>query len=218
MCRLCIHALLAAGCWVPVAGHASPVAEVVALRGQAVMVFAGKTTPLAIGTRLEQAAEVRTAAAGRVRLEFIDGSVLVIGDASTFKVDQFRIEERSGARRAGFSLDIGLISQTVSPSAGSWTVRTPSAVTAVRGTEYIIEVKPDLITEVNVKSGTVEVEPLPPRKKLRTRGLADSAGAPSVLLDGANASTSCDAEDGCIGAEVLRPEHMRALDDRLSGV
>lgn len=157
MQRSCMQLILAAAFGLPALGHAGPVAEVVGLRGEAVVVFEGNTTPLVIGSKLEQGAEVRTSPAGRVRLKFIDGSVLVVGDATTLRLDQFRIEEQGSARRASLSLDIGLISQTVSPGAGSWTVRTPSAVAAVRGTEYIVEVRKDLITEVNVKSGLVEV-------------------------------------------------------------
>jgi hypothetical protein len=210
--------LLATGLWIPGLGLASPVAEVIALRGSAAMVVDGRTSTVAIGTPVEQNSEIRTASPGRVKLRFIDGSVLIVSDGSTLKVDQFQIDKSDGARRASFSLDIGLISQKVVPSTGSWSVRTPSAVTAVRGTEYVIEVTPELNTEVNVKSGSVTVEPVSLGRKPRKRSIFDSAEASPVMLDRDNAGARCYASGECRNTDASSHDRLRELDDRLSGV
>jgi hypothetical protein len=214
---LCIS-LLATGLWIPGLGLASPVAEVIALRGGAAMVVEGRTSAVAVGTPVEPNSEIRTASPGRVKLRFIDGSVLIVSDGSTLRVDQFQIDPSDGARRASFSLDIGLISQKVAPSAGSWTVRTPSAVTAVRGTEYVIEVTPELTTEVNVKSGSVAVEPVSLGSKPRKRSIFDSAAPAPVLLDRGNAGARCYASGECRNTDASSHDRMRELDERLSGL
>lgn len=192
---------------------AEPVAEVVALRGFAQVVTAGRTTSLRVGARIGEGSEIRTATPGRAKLRFIDGSVMVLGDASRLKIEKFRPETDGRPRNANFLLDVGLLSQTVAPSTdGRWSVRTPSAVTAVRGTEYVVEVTPDRVTDVHVRSGAVSVEPV---RKIRLRG---EAAPPPMLLDRANLGTSCDAAGQCQASRVWKEERVRALLDRLDGV
>lgn len=197
---------------------AENVAEVVGLKGEAVMLSAGKMTSLTVGASVEEGAEVRTANPGRIKLRFPDGSIIVVGDASTLKIEKFHAGNKESPRVGRFVLDIGLISQTVAPSKkGSWVVRTPSAVTAVRGTQYIIEVKPDLETEVNVQSGAVTVEPM----GRRMRGFIGGAGIKNpqpILLDQQSHGTTCSTAVGCRMTEKANDDRLRALTDRLSGV
>jgi hypothetical protein len=191
------------------AALAGPVAQVVGLKGEAVVIFGGKTTSLAMGNSINEGSEVRTANPGRVKLRFLDGSVVVVSDASTLKIEKFQPEGKGSSRNGSFVLDIGLISQKVSPSKdGSWEVRTPSAVTAVRGTEYIIEVKPNLATEVTVQGGSVQVK--------ATNGLRNIP--PAVILDEQNYETTCNTIRGCKASKVSKDERLRELNDRLSGV
>lgn len=205
----------------PAAALAGPVAEVVGVRGEAVSMVGSQATPLTIGTKLEEAAVIRTGSPGRVKLRFIDGSVIVVSDASSLKIEQYRVSEQEKRRDAGFVLDIGLISQTVAPAkGGSWSVRTPTAVTAVRGTEYMVEVRPDLGTEVSVQSGEVAVEPFsaPSPSGSRKRSLAPSHDAANVLLNGQNFGTTCNASGACEPSRVWKEERIQALKDRISGV
>ncbi len=201
--------------FVPALALAEPVAEVLAMRGFASLIVAGVTKPLKVGGKLEEGWEIRTSTPGRVKLRFIDGSVMVIGDSSRLKIDKFKPEYGSQPRDASFMLDIGLVSQTVAPSAnGQWSVRTPSAVTAVRGTEYVVEVKRDKMTEVHVQTGAVSVEPT---NKKRTRNLDGSPRAP-LILDAKYVGTTCSASGECTPTKVWKQERVQALADRLSGV
>lgn len=227
MRRWTLLPVLATGLTGAVAAFAAPVAEVVAIKGAAVLVSAGRTTALTAGTRVDEGQEIRSLNPGRVKLRFVDGSVVVIGDASSLRIETFRPPAGNAPRQAGFVLDTGLISQTVAPSAlGSWTVRTSSVVTAVRGTQYLIEVKPDQTTEVSVQSGAVAVEPAPAARSRRDKvrsmgGQAATLHEPPpdpVLLNRANASTACTVDGECTPARAWSADRLQQAADRLAGV
>jgi hypothetical protein len=192
------------------------IAEVIAMRGGVEMFIAGEVRPVSVGLGIPVGCEIRTASQGRVKLRFVDGSIMVVSDASKIKVDKFMLQTGSRARRAEFTLDVGLISQVVAPSKGGrWTVRTPSTVTAVRGTEYIIEARPDgSATNVHVVSGTVMVEP---NGRPRLRGAPATSGQEVLLLDPARPRASCDATGRCQAGQPLESSQLRALEERLSG-
>lgn len=212
------------------AGHAgaAPVAEVIALKGTAVVVADGRSGALAVGQQVDEGQEIRSMNPGRVKLRFVDGSVVVIGDASTLRIERFRPASGSTPRQAGFILDVGLISQTVAPSPlGAWTVRSSSVVTAVRGTQYLIEVRPDQTTEVSVQSGAVAVEATPAaqtRQEVRIRSMGGRAPtppiapAPPVVLNRSNLGTLCTADGECAPARPWGADRLRQVNDRLSGV
>lgn len=222
----CIRILAAcAGLLAATAAAAAPVAEVVGLKGEALRVTQGRTSALALGQRLDEGDEVRSLSPGRVKLRFVDGSVMVVSDASALRIERFR--GAAGApRQASFVLDAGLISQTVAPSpAGSWTVRTSSVVTAVRGTQYVVEVRPDQTTDVAVQSGAVAVEPAPATRahQTRVRSMGGRAGpvpegVTPLLLDRRNVGTRCMASGECISSRPWSAERLQELNDRLSGV
>lgn len=191
---------------------AQPVCEVLAVRGEA---FVGARA-LAVGDKLERGAELRTGVQGRVRLRFVDGSTLVLSDATLLKIEQF--EQASGQpRKAGLLLEMGLIGQKVTPSpGGSWQVRTPTAVTAVRGTEFIVEVDEDQATAVNVQSGQVSVEAVVAPSSSATRALRPPRSR--VMLDDPQAGTRCSAVGGCSASSTWSPERVQRSQDRLAGV
>lgn len=201
------------------AGWAAEVAQVVALRGTATVLQGGRQAEVQVGQTVMEGAVFQTGSPGRVKLRFSDGSIVVIGDDSTFRVDHLRLDDKGGRSSSGFILDVGLISQTVAPGAkGSWAVRTPTAVTAVRGTEFLIEVKPDRSTEVLVRTGEVVVEPLERPKNLRIPDRNLNLPPPTpVILDHKRFGTSCDPETYiCTPATSWQPERESALNARRS--
>lgn len=151
-----------------------------ALRGE------GRPQPLRMGQRLVAGDEIRTAAKGRVRLRCADGSMLTVANQTQLRIERF--EAAPGQPRwASFWLKLGLIGQTVSPSPGGrWQVRTPTAVTAVRGTAYVVEVRADQGTDVQVTEGEVAVAPLNP------------VSAPSA----ASAASAMGSTDSSVGSEA----------------
>lgn len=200
LCFLPLLCLLTNGAW------AAPVGEVLALRGAATASRDGHAEALAVGSKIEAGSEIRTAAQGRIRMQFVDGSVVILSDNSTLRVAQFVVDDNKQRKEARFELDVGLLSQKVAPSeSGSWNVRTPTVVTAVRGTEYIVEVQPDSATNVSIQSGAVSVNSLK-----KTRALP-------VILKTMNAGTDCNAEGICTPAKEWKEGRLKALQDRLTG-
>lgn len=189
------------------AAFAQQACEVMAVSGEAQRAD-GKA--LAVGDKLDVGATLRTGAAGRVRLKFVDGSVLVLADKSQLRIEAFD----AGAakpRQAELLLELGLIGQRVNPSAGgSWKVRTPTAVTAVRGTEFSVEVGDDHATAVLVKSGEVDVEPTGPQ----TRGIQPRY---PVRLNQGLSGTRCDAK-ACSEAKTWMPERVQRIEQRLGSL
>ena len=193
---------------------AAPVAEVIGVVGEAQTGPAGQGKALALGDKLEPGADIRTGEKGRVRLRFIDGSTVVVSDRSVFRIERF--EAAPGKpREASLLLNLGLIGQKVTPSAqGSWTVRTPSAVTAVRGTEFMVEVGAELDTAVDVQEGKVEVESVEAPDKPRAKGLRPP---PSLLLP-TSAGLRCNRGGDCQTPKAFNPDRVQRNLERLSGV
>jgi len=201
--------------------QADPVCEVAALQGRAELVGAGL---LKAGQGLSVGAQLKTGPKSRLRLRCVDGSSLVLADNSQLQIELF---EPGPARKASFLLSIGLLGQKVQPAAqpseSRWQVRTPSAVTAVRGTEFMVEVAKDQTTQVHVLTGVVAVESQEPpeqpggafaSKGIKTRGIHPPE---SVLLDAAGASTRCGQAAGCSAAGNASASELKKLQDRLGG-
>lgn len=189
------------------AALAQQACEVMAVSGEAQRMD-GK--PLAVGDRLDVGTTLRTGAAGRVRLKFGDGSVIVLADKSQLRIEAYSAPA-SQPRAAEFLLEMGLVGQRVTPSAGgSWKVRTPTAVTAVRGTEFSVEVGDDRATAVHVKAGEVDVEPAGPQ----TRGIKPRY--PVRLAKGLN-GTQCDASQ-CGAAVAWSAERVQRVEQRLGSL
>lgn len=182
-----------------------PVCEVAALLGEAKV----GTAPLAVGHGLRVGDEIQTLAKARLRLRCMDGSSLVLAENSHMRIEAFNTEgmERKEAR---FFLRLGLVGQKVS-AGGAWTMRTPSAVTAVRGTEFAVDVPEEGKTAVLMQSGSVDVQPA----TAKTRSIV--AALPMVALAGLM-GTDCSSEKGCSQAATWGEARVKALLDRLSGV
>lgn len=102
--------------------------------------------------KVASGSEIRTAKNSTAGVFFPDGSRFMLGNSSLFAV------EETGRKKAGFLLKVGrLKASVVGYFASRFTVRTPAAVCAVRGTEFDIEVGKDGTTDMNVFEGLVEV-------------------------------------------------------------
>ena len=103
-------------------------------------------------TKLADGNEVKTGEDSKAMVLFSDGSRVFLDKNTVFAID------KTDKKKAGFSLKLGRLKAAV---AGYFTsrfeVRTPSAVCAVRGTEFDIDVAPNGGTEMNVAEGLVEV-------------------------------------------------------------
>lgn len=117
---------------------ADPVAQIVRLSGNAELVRGNAKAPLALGMALEPGDLIKTDATGRVRLHFIDGSTINLGSQSDLLVAAFTSQGPGTERQGELALGQGALRAEAAPAAAKsrLEIRTPLAVTAVRGTQW----------------------------------------------------------------------------------
>ncbi|MBI4425320.1 MAG: FecR domain-containing protein [Elusimicrobia bacterium] len=133
-----------------------PVASVGALEGSAQYQAqgAGAWSALTQGQKLGSKDAVKTAAGAKVTLAFSDGSKLQIGGNAVFAIDDLQ------SKKMGVSLTIGLLDAWVAKLKGRrFTIRTPTAVASVRGTQLQVNVDAAGHTDVFCFSGGLDVAP-----------------------------------------------------------
>ncbi len=94
--------------------------------------------PLADGTAIDPGATLETAANASVTLELADGSIVVLKPSSLLRVERLQRIDGAGADEASLQLERGKLETQVKPRGelGRFEIRTPAAVSAVRGTEF----------------------------------------------------------------------------------
>jgi len=210
---------------------AAPTVEVIALRGSGEVIANGKTTALAVGLQLEQGAEIRTHSPGRCKLRFPDDSVVIVSDASQLRletlteepaassapsafVDELFTQPRMTLTRVQLMLERGLIGQTVTDDPNRpWEVKGRSAVTAVRGTQFEVEVTDDLTYDVHITQGSVAVT-----ATTAAEGPTTAPKPPTYILDKPGLGISCRLDLGCNTPKPWGEERMSKMFKRLEGV
>ncbi len=210
---------------------AAPAAEVIALRGSGEVIANGKTTALVVGLQVQQGTEIRTHSPGRAKLRFPDNSVVIVSDASRMTIERLTEEATANTKSSAFvnelfthqakqlkqvqlMLETGLIGQEVTAGKDkSWSVRSRSSVTAVRGTEFQVEVNADQTSEIHVSSGSISVTPA------ATASQQSAGQRPTTfLLDQPNQGIDCSLSAGCDEPKVWGAKRVNAMLERLSGV
>lgn len=134
---------------------------------------------LAVDMRLEDGAEVSTAADGWVAMDFPDGSAVTLAPDSQFQVHLLEYHRGGQWRSRAFTLLGGRMWARVSEKFGNDSqcqVHTPSSVAAVRGTRFYVMYDPaNQNTQVACNDGAVRVDGF--------------QGAPATIAAGA--TTSC---------------------------
>ena len=170
--------LLAALAVLPSAGWcaARMAAVVVFAEGDVQLVRAGseKAEALAVNTGLEPGDAVKTGPGAKASLVTKGGAEIRINENSTFEVPG------KNSLRETYELKIGQVWSRMLHKMGRLSVRTPSAVCAIRGTEADIEQK-DIMT-VKVYEGHVELKNALGRQALKAGQMstASAAAAPAA--------------------------------------
>ncbi len=124
------------------AAIADDAGKIVSLEGTVEIGRAGSFTQATTGSVIQPGDTVRTGTPGRVRILFIDDSVLNIGDGSTLVIDETVFDASKGAASTLMHLLGGkvraLVSEYYSGGKGTYQIETPTAVSGVRGTEFIV--------------------------------------------------------------------------------
>ncbi|HEY6838055.1 MAG TPA: FecR family protein [Geobacteraceae bacterium] len=153
-----IIALIAAG----PAVAANEVGKAVALRGKAYIERAGRRTEAKLKSPIEVNDIVTTAEASKVKLLFIDDSVLTLAEKSRFSVKEF-VHSKETKGKSIFNLIDGKMRAVVGKT--KFEVQTPTAVAAARGTVIFFEVGmigTNPFTRIICLEGTVGVTSVQP--------------------------------------------------------
>jgi hypothetical protein len=114
--------------------------------------------PLTLGAELFEGDSVRTAAGAKLKLAFIDGSVVQLGEGTDLALDWFlhAPEEQTQNVLLQASAGIFRVIATLLLPRSAFVVQTPTAAASVRGTDWIVEAAPGA-TAIVVLDGQVAV-------------------------------------------------------------
>ena len=137
-------------------------ASVTELVGSAQLIINNNQTSLLGGTSysLPAGAIIRTAANSSLKLQFEDGSLVNIGPNAQFSVKRSVHFPTTGANATWLNIERGSIDNNVSKNPlmpNRHTIQTPSAITAVRGTSFRVNVGNADSSATEVLEGKVEV-------------------------------------------------------------
>lgn len=135
----------------------APVGEVVALQGDATVSRPSGVTVLTRGAAILRSDRIVTGAGSRIRIRFLDGTVVAIGAGTDLVVADYAVE--AGQRRSGLLAIIrGLFRATVAPGlpGARFDVETATAIASVRSTDWMAETSVEN-TSVFVIDGAVAV-------------------------------------------------------------
>ena len=134
-------AVLAALC---LAGDAAAaeIGQIKTAKGRVTIERDGRTLPARVGTRLQSADVVKTGAESSVGITMDDDTLLSAGSGSVLSLDRYAFEPTTGQGRFDASLNRGTLAvisgRIAKGSPDAMTVRTPTAILGVRGTEFVV--------------------------------------------------------------------------------
>ena len=121
---------------------AAEIGQIKVSNGQVTVERKGESRLGIVGTRLESSDVVRTGAAGSVGITMADNSLLSAGPNSILSLDRFDFDPTSNQGRFDAQLQKGSLAvisgRIAKQSPEAMTVRTPSTILGVRGTEFAV--------------------------------------------------------------------------------
>lgn len=144
------------------ATYAQSAGVVATLDGTVEIGRGGSWAPAVIGSTVEVGDTIRTGKPGRVRIAFRDDSVVNVGDDSQLAIDENIFNPDGGEVRSVLELLSGkvraIVSEHYREPRATYEIRTVTAVSGVRGTDFIMAHDPDSrMTRVVGVSGLVDV-------------------------------------------------------------
>jgi len=124
------------------AANAADIGQIKIAKGQVAIERLGKTIPATVGARLQTSDIIKTGADGSVGITMDDDSLLSAGPNSALSLDQFAFDSTTNQGRLDTSLNKGTLAvisgRIAKQSPDAMTVRTPTAILGVRGTEFVV--------------------------------------------------------------------------------
>ena len=126
----------------PAYGDEAWIGQIKVVQGDAFVRRAGSLLPATIGERVQQSDTLITGRDGALGVTFADDSLLSIGPDSTLDLVKFSFNATTWEGQFASRLEKGTLAaksgRLVKQTPESMTVSTPSAVLAVRGTEFVV--------------------------------------------------------------------------------
>ena len=101
--------------------------------------------PAAVGSSLQAADTIVTGADGSAGITFTDNSLVSVGPNSVFSIEKYSFDSTTHQGEFAGNLKQGRLAavsgKMVKQSPESMTIRTPSAIMGVRGTEFVVQVE-----------------------------------------------------------------------------
>ena len=123
---------------------AADIGQIKVSKGAVTIERAGQQVPAAVGTHVQASDVIRTGSDGSVGITMTDDSLLSAGPNSVLALDRYDFDSTTNAGHFDASLRKGTLAivsgRLTQQSRDAMTVRTPSAVLGVRGTELVISV------------------------------------------------------------------------------
>ncbi|KEA62173.1 hypothetical protein ADIMK_3834 [Marinobacterium lacunae] len=116
------------------------------LKGSASIERDGQTVEATLGQEVYSQDSIQTGTDGAIGLLFLDDSRVAIGPNSRIALDRFSFDRNTHDGDFNLSMKQGTLSaiagKLTEKKPGAMTVKTPSAILAVRGTEFSVKVSP----------------------------------------------------------------------------
>lgn len=149
--------------FIPVRLQPSESATVQFVQGEATAQARGSSTPapIATGSKLEEGTELKVGPESFVAVQLADGTVVRVQAQSELQLRQLRRRGRAGSVQSVLEMHKGGVESTVPPSAEPlrrMEIRTPRAVTSVRGTQFSVALADSGQTTASVEHGSVAVQ------------------------------------------------------------
>ena len=121
---------------------AADIGQIKVSNGEVTVERSGVALPGRVGTRLEASDILKTGADGSVGITMRDNSLLSAGPNSILSLDRFEFDPTSNQGRFDAQLQKGSLAvisgRIAKQSPEAMTVRTPSTILGVRGTEFAV--------------------------------------------------------------------------------
>jgi hypothetical protein len=140
-CWRCLSMLaLLAASWSQ--ASAAEIGQIKTSKGEVTVERKGQPIPARVGMRLETADVLKTGADGAVGITMADNSLLSAGPNSILSLERFDYDPTTNQGRFDTQLQRGSLSvisgRMAKQSPDAMTVRTPSSILGVRGTEFAV--------------------------------------------------------------------------------
>jgi hypothetical protein len=130
---------------------AADVGQVKVVRGQVTIERAGNALPATVAMRVQTNDVVKTGADGSVGINMADDSLLSLGPNSSLSLERYEFDSTTNHGTFASSLQKGSLAvvsgRIAKQSPEAMSVRTPSAVLGVRGTEFVVSADDAMATQ-----------------------------------------------------------------------